>query len=163
MPLLFEAARNFVTSASGDRAAPLRIVLPAKTAGGLMISFCSMRFAHSANSRVGMSGLQTSLNASLQPSKRRAKNLQSKSAFAVPCSSRFMSNGERSGVYCSKQAIRVVGDVAIFVNHDSADVWTHRELFRLKKSWSRKSWPECHRTFSARPGSAGEIRSIAGM
>ena len=33
--------------------------------------------------------------------------------------------------YCAERSIRVVGDVAIFVNHDSADVWTHRELFRL--------------------------------
>ena len=34
--------------------------------------------------------------------------------------------------YCSDRAIRVVGDVAIFMNYDSAEVWTHRELFRLK-------------------------------
>lgn len=33
--------------------------------------------------------------------------------------------------YCAERSIRIVGDVAIFVNHDSADVWTHRELFRL--------------------------------
>jgi 4-alpha-glucanotransferase len=33
--------------------------------------------------------------------------------------------------YCAERAIRVVGDVAIFVNYDSADVWTHPELFRL--------------------------------
>jgi 4-alpha-glucanotransferase len=33
--------------------------------------------------------------------------------------------------YCAGRAIRVVGDVAIFVNYDSADVWTHPELFRL--------------------------------
>ncbi len=33
--------------------------------------------------------------------------------------------------YCAERAIRIVGDVAIFVNHDSADVWTNRELFRL--------------------------------
>jgi len=33
--------------------------------------------------------------------------------------------------YCSERAIRVVGDVAIFMNYDSADVWTHQELFRL--------------------------------
>jgi 4-alpha-glucanotransferase len=36
--------------------------------------------------------------------------------------------------YCSDRAIRVVGDVAIFVNHDSADVWTHPELFRLNSN-----------------------------
>jgi len=35
--------------------------------------------------------------------------------------------------YCSERAIRIVGDVAIFMNYDSADVWTHRELFRLNE------------------------------
>ena len=33
--------------------------------------------------------------------------------------------------YCSERSIRIVGDVAIFVNYDSADVWMHRDLFRL--------------------------------
>jgi 4-alpha-glucanotransferase len=33
--------------------------------------------------------------------------------------------------YCAERSIRIVGDVAIFVNYDSADVWTNRELFRL--------------------------------
>ena len=33
--------------------------------------------------------------------------------------------------YCAQRSIRVVGDIAIFVNFDSADVWTHPDLFRL--------------------------------
>jgi 4-alpha-glucanotransferase len=33
--------------------------------------------------------------------------------------------------YCAQRSIRVVGDVAIFVDYDSADVWAHRDLFRL--------------------------------
>jgi 4-alpha-glucanotransferase len=33
--------------------------------------------------------------------------------------------------YCAERSIRIVGDIAIFVNYDSADVWTHPELFRL--------------------------------
>jgi 4-alpha-glucanotransferase len=33
--------------------------------------------------------------------------------------------------YCSQRSIRIVGDIAIFVNFDSADVWTHPDLFRL--------------------------------
>lgn len=33
--------------------------------------------------------------------------------------------------YCSQRGIRVVGDVAIFVNYDSADVWRNPELFAL--------------------------------
>ena len=34
--------------------------------------------------------------------------------------------------YCAQKSIRVVGDIAIFVDYDSADVWAHRDLFRLK-------------------------------
>jgi 4-alpha-glucanotransferase len=33
--------------------------------------------------------------------------------------------------YCAERKIRVMGDVAIFVNYDSADVWTHPEIFEL--------------------------------
>jgi 4-alpha-glucanotransferase len=33
--------------------------------------------------------------------------------------------------YCAERDIRIVGDVAIFVNFDSADVWTHPEIFYL--------------------------------
>ena len=35
--------------------------------------------------------------------------------------------------YCAERKIRFIGDVAIFVNFDSADVWTHPEIFELKK------------------------------
>ncbi len=34
--------------------------------------------------------------------------------------------------YCAQQSIKVVGDIAIFVDYDSADVWAHRDLFRLR-------------------------------
>ncbi len=33
--------------------------------------------------------------------------------------------------YCGQRGIRIVGDVAIFVSYDSADVWTHPDIFRL--------------------------------
>jgi 4-alpha-glucanotransferase len=33
--------------------------------------------------------------------------------------------------YCAERDIRIMGDVAIFVNYDSADVWVHPELFEL--------------------------------
>ena len=35
--------------------------------------------------------------------------------------------------YCAARDIRFIGDIAIFVNYDSADVWTHPELFELDK------------------------------
>lgn len=33
--------------------------------------------------------------------------------------------------YCGKRNIKLVGDIPIFVAHDSADVWTHPEQFKL--------------------------------
>ena len=33
--------------------------------------------------------------------------------------------------YCTERGIRILGDVAIFVSYDSADVWTHPEIFEL--------------------------------
>jgi 4-alpha-glucanotransferase len=36
-------------------------------------------------------------------------------------------------LYCAQRSVRVVGDIAIFVDHDSADVWSHRDQFQLRK------------------------------
>ena len=33
--------------------------------------------------------------------------------------------------YCSERKVKILGDVAIFVSYDSADVWTHPEIFEL--------------------------------
>lgn len=38
--------------------------------------------------------------------------------------------------YCAARGIRFIGDIAIFVNYDSADVWTHPGLFELKEDLS---------------------------
>lgn len=35
-------------------------------------------------------------------------------------------------LYCQQRGIQIIGDVAIFVSYDSADVWTHPEIFRLR-------------------------------
>ena len=36
--------------------------------------------------------------------------------------------------YCAARKIRILGDVAIFVSYDSADVWTHPEIFELDEN-----------------------------
>jgi 4-alpha-glucanotransferase len=38
--------------------------------------------------------------------------------------------------YCAQRDIRFVGDVAIFVSFDSADVWTHPDIFELNEDLS---------------------------
>ncbi len=35
--------------------------------------------------------------------------------------------------YCAERCIRIVGDLAIFVSYDSAAVWTHPDIFRLRE------------------------------
>ena len=35
--------------------------------------------------------------------------------------------------YCAQKSIRVVGDIAIFVDFDSADVWANQNLYRLNR------------------------------
>jgi len=36
--------------------------------------------------------------------------------------------------YCAQRSIHIVGDIAIFVDYDSADVWANRSLFRLEET-----------------------------
>ncbi len=36
--------------------------------------------------------------------------------------------------YCAERKIRILGDVAIFVSYDSADVWSHPEVFDLDEA-----------------------------
>ena len=43
----------------------------------------------------------------------------------------FFEQWKAIHVHCAEHGIRIIGDVAIFVNYDSADVWTHPEFFRL--------------------------------
>jgi len=33
--------------------------------------------------------------------------------------------------YCNNRGIQIVGDIPIYVSFDSADVWAHREIFKL--------------------------------
>jgi 4-alpha-glucanotransferase len=43
----------------------------------------------------------------------------------------FFEQWQALRAYCAQRCIRVAGDIAIFVNFDSADVWTYPELFCL--------------------------------
>ena len=47
------------------------------------------------------------------------------------CSLRFDQQWSALRLYCLERGIRFIGDVAIFVNYDSVDVWTNRDIFEL--------------------------------
>jgi 4-alpha-glucanotransferase len=130
MPLLFEAARNFLRSASGN-------------ARSRFDSFCHQndwwlddfvlfdglrarfhleswnRWPHELVHRVpeALERAHTEMLSDLDV--RRALQFF------------FYEQWLALRAYCAQRAIRVVGDIAIFLNFDSADVWTHPDLFRL--------------------------------
>jgi len=43
----------------------------------------------------------------------------------------FFQQWERLKSYCQQRGIRFMGDIPIYVAHDSADVWAHPDLFHL--------------------------------
>ncbi len=46
----------------------------------------------------------------------------------------FFEQWQALRAYCEKRSVKIMGDVAIFVNYDSADVWRNPELFYLDKN-----------------------------
>jgi len=45
----------------------------------------------------------------------------------------FFHQWESLKKYCNDRKILIIGDIPIYVGHDSADVWSHPELFQLDK------------------------------
>ena len=48
----------------------------------------------------------------------------------------FFEQWKSLRTHCHDRGVRIIGDVAIFVSYDSADVWTHPDIFRLKEDLS---------------------------
>jgi len=132
MPLLFEAGRKFVTSASGGARQRFEhfcsenawwlddfVVFDALRARHKLTSWNEWPVELAHRKPQAMERARQELAADL--------NIRSALQFA------FYEQWQALRRYCSERSIRVVGDVAIFVNYDSADVWTHCDLFQLNK------------------------------
>ncbi len=130
MPLLFEAARNFVESALGrprdrfenfcrDNAWWLDdfVLFDALRAQQKLKSWNAWPRELAYREPAALEQARTEL----------AKDLKIRSALQFA----FYEQWQSLRRYCAERSVRVVGDVAIFVNYDSADVWTRRDLFRL--------------------------------
>jgi 4-alpha-glucanotransferase len=132
MPLLFEAGRNFLRSGSAEAQRVFESFC-AENAWWLdeFVLFDALRARHKlapwnewpeefAHRDPG--GLE-------KARQELADDIRIRSALQFA----FYEQWRALRSHCAQLAIRVVGDVAIFVNHDSADVWVHPELFRLDK------------------------------
>ena len=65
--------------------------------------------------------------------------------------------------YANSKGMSLIGDLPIFVAHDSADVWANQHEYFWTRVGIQRSSPVCLPITSAPPGSAGAIRSIAGI
>jgi 4-alpha-glucanotransferase len=130
MPLLFEAGRGFIASASaGARERFERFC--SENAWWLddFVLFDALRAKHKlASWNEWPTELARRETGALQQARQElADDLKIRSALQFA----FYEQWRALRRYCSACKIRVVGDVAIFVNYDSADVWMHRDLFLL--------------------------------
>jgi 4-alpha-glucanotransferase len=132
MPLLFEAARNFVQSASSE--ARQRFERFCKENAWWLddfVLFDALRAQHKlASWNEWPAELAHREPGALEGARKElAADLKIRSALQFA----FYEQWQALRRYCSERAVRVVGDVAIFMNYDSADVWTHRDQFRLNE------------------------------
>src|SRR5580692_11193006 len=133
MPFLFEAGRNFVQTASGEARQRFE-KFRADNSWWLddFVLFDALRAQHKlACWNQWPSELARRDPAALEKAR---KELELDMRIRAALQFAFYEQWRALRRYCSERAIRIVGDVAIFMNHDSADVWTRRELFRLNEN-----------------------------
>jgi 4-alpha-glucanotransferase len=130
MPLLFEAGRGFIANASaGPRERFDRFCVENAWWLDDFVLFDALR----ARQKLASWNEWPQELARREPSaldrarKELAGDLRVRSALQFA----FYEQWQALRRYAAQNKIRIVGDVAIFVNYDSADVWTHRNLFRL--------------------------------
>ena len=133
MPLLFEAGRQFVNSASGSVRRRFEDFC-SENAWWLddFVLFDGLRAQQrSASWHEWPKELAHRVPSALERVRKQlAADLKIRRALQFA----FYEQWQALRRYCSERSVRIVGDVAIFVNYDSADVWTHRELFRLNEA-----------------------------
>lgn len=130
MPLLFEAGRNFIISAGGSARWRFEnfcsenswwledfVLFDALRAKQKLASWNEWPDPLARRDPEALTEAREDLKVDLK--------IRSALQFA------FYEQWQALRRYCSERSIRIVGDVAIFVNYDSADVWIHRDLFRL--------------------------------
>jgi 4-alpha-glucanotransferase len=133
MPLLFEAGRNFINSASG--CVSQRFETFCKDNAWWLDEFVLFD-ALRARQKLASWNLWPAGLAQRRPEDLNLASAELATDLKIRAALQFAFYEQWRALrrYCAERSIRIVGDVAIFVNHDSADVWASRELFRLNEN-----------------------------
>lgn len=130
LPLLWQAARNFLESASGD--ARHRFDHFCHENSWWLedyVVFDTVRERHGGNWTQWPTDIARRQPGAMDTIRR---DLAADLAARRVVQFFFWEQWHALRHYCAQKSIRVVGDIAIFVDFDSADVWANRGLFRIK-------------------------------
>jgi 4-alpha-glucanotransferase len=131
LPLLRQAAANFIERANGEaRASFERFCQENSWWLEDYVLFDALRRHHGNNWNQWPSPLARHESSAIESAHRE---LASDLALCRVLQFFFWEQWHALRYYCAQKSIRVVGDIAIFVDYDSADVWAHRDLFRLRE------------------------------
>jgi 4-alpha-glucanotransferase len=129
MPLLQEAAQNFLARGNGDRQ---RFEAFKRENAWWLEDFVLFDVVRRAHQEASWSTWPREL-AGREPEALHKFGLQYQRELEVERAIQFAFFEQWRALrrYAADRSIKVVGDVAIFVNYESADVWRHPELFFL--------------------------------
>lgn len=132
MPLLREAAQNFLEAHNGDRRRFEDFKREQAWWLEDFVLFAVMRQIHAGATWSSWErGLARRENAALHDfglQYQRELEVERAIQFA------FVEQWRSLRHYCHQRGIKIVGDVAIFVNYDSADVWRNPDIFHLDET-----------------------------
>ena len=130
MPLIYEAAANFIDSAAdGERAELLRFSEQniSWLSDYAMFSVLRRRFEYKSWNEWPEQFALRNQQALSQAMNEHGRELAIEQAIQYFFNRQWCALRE----YANKLDVRVLGDVAIFVSYDSADVWTNPDIFEL--------------------------------
>jgi 4-alpha-glucanotransferase len=130
LPLLWQAAQNFLQRANGDARSRFdRFCHQNSWWLEDYVLFDTLRQRHGNDWKHWPSPLARRESAAIESAQQE---LASDLSVCRVLQFFFWEQWHALRHYCAQNSIRVVGDIAIFVDYDSADVWAHRDLFRLR-------------------------------
>lgn len=132
LPLLREAAQNFLEGRDGDRG---RFEDFKRKNASWLEDFVLFQVIRESQKGATWSSWPAGL-ARRDPQALRQFGLEHQPRLEVERVIQFAFFEQWRAIrrYCAQRGIKIIGDVAIFVNYDSADVWRYPELFYLDEN-----------------------------
>ncbi|HEX8816542.1 MAG TPA: 4-alpha-glucanotransferase [Terriglobales bacterium] len=132
LPLLQQAAKQFLSAAASDQQARYQKFV--EGSAWWLEDFALFEALRERYQKISWKDWPPEL-ARREPEALEVARAELKDEIASRCVIQFFFFEQWSALhrYCAERSVRLVGDISIFVDHDSADVWSQPKLWRLKE------------------------------